>query len=112
MLKLNVSPAVVTGRLHLLSIFFAFLAVLSTGGSTAALLVTFLPRATAPPPPLPPPLMVTGGCASRSSILDNVEYVAVGYTFSGAPYFRDASASYYLYWDPDCNGFGDLGRGH
>ena len=53
MLKLNASPAVVTGRLHLLGIFFASLAVLSTGGSTAALLVKFLPRATAVPPSPP-----------------------------------------------------------
>ncbi|EOD35195.1 hypothetical protein EMIHUDRAFT_227748 [Emiliania huxleyi CCMP1516] len=110
MQKSKLSTAVATGRLHLLSSFFAFLAVLSTGGSTAALLVKVLPRATAPPPPLPPPLMITGGCASRSSALDNVEYVAVGYTFSGAPYFREASSSYYIYWDPDCSGTDSTAR--
>ena len=51
------SPAVGTGRLHLLSIFFAFLAVLSTGGATAAL-VKFLPIigiTTVAPLPLPGP---------------------------------------------------------
>ncbi|EOD19325.1 hypothetical protein EMIHUDRAFT_118001 [Emiliania huxleyi CCMP1516] len=103
MQKSKLCTAVAAGRLHLLSSFFAFLAVLSTGGSTA-LLVKLLPQATAPPSPLPPPLVIAGGCAPQSSALDNVEYVAVGYTFSGAPYFRDASSSYYIYWDPDCDG--------
>ncbi|EOD29606.1 hypothetical protein EMIHUDRAFT_113645 [Emiliania huxleyi CCMP1516] len=63
-----------------------------------------------PPQPLPPPLMFTGGCALRSSALDNVEYVAVGYTYSGAPYFRDTSSSYYIYWDPTCNDTGSTAR--
>ena len=66
------------------------------------------PAATAAPAlpplqPLPPPFLVTGGCASASSVLDNVEYVAVGYTASQAPYYRDASSSYYIYWDPSCD---------
>ncbi|EOD11539.1 hypothetical protein EMIHUDRAFT_214352 [Emiliania huxleyi CCMP1516] len=74
MQKSKLSTAIATGRLHLLSSFFAFLAVLSTGGSTALL------------------------------------YVAVGYTFSGAPYFRDASSSHYIYWDPACSGTGSTAR--
>ena len=39
-----------------------------------------------------------------------VEYVEAGYypgTTEGAPYYRDASSSYYIYWAPDC----DSGRG-
>ncbi|EOD33070.1 hypothetical protein EMIHUDRAFT_455896 [Emiliania huxleyi CCMP1516] len=38
--------------------------------------------------------------------LENVEYVAVGYTATGAPYFRDTSSLYYVYWDPVCNSNG------
>ena len=56
--------------------------------------------------PTPAPLVITGGCASQSNALDNVEYVAAGYTFSGAPYYRASSSSSYIYWDPDCNSNG------
>ena len=56
------------------------------------------------------PFVITGGCASLSAVLDGVEYTAAGYTASGAPYYRDSSLSYYIYWDPDCNGAGEPAR--
>ena len=57
-------------------------------------------------PSLPPPFVLTGGrssCAYQSA-LNNVDYVATGFTASGAPYYRDSSASFYIYWDPSCDG--------
>ena len=56
--------------------------------------------------PPPPPFVICGGCSSRGSALDNVEYLAAGFTASGAPYYRDSTSSYYVYWDhPDwCDG--------
>ena len=34
-----------------------------------------------------------------------MEYEPVGVTASGAPYYRDSTSSYYVYWDhPDCDG--------
>uniref|UniRef100_A0A0D3IP50 Right handed beta helix domain-containing protein n=2 Tax=Emiliania huxleyi TaxID=2903 RepID=A0A0D3IP50_EMIH1 len=45
-------------------------------------------------------LTVASGSEERKSFV----YVAVGYTFSGAPYYRAPSSSKYIYWDPDCNG--------
>ena len=49
--------------------------------------------------------MITGGCSSQSSALNNVEYEVAGYTASGAPYYS-GPGSYYIYWDPDCDGSG------
>ncbi|EOD08755.1 hypothetical protein EMIHUDRAFT_459945, partial [Emiliania huxleyi CCMP1516] len=48
-----------------------------------------------------------GLTVASGAALDNVEYVAAGYTASGAPYYRASTSSFsYLYWDPDCNGNG------
>ena len=48
--------------------------------------------------------VIRGGSCSRSGALDYVDYIAAGYTASGAPYYRDVSSSHYVYWDPDCDG--------
>ena len=59
------------------------------------------------------PFVITGGCSTQPDVLDGldgVEYAAAGYTASGAPYYRDSSLSYYIYWDPDCNGAGEPAR--
>lgn len=64
------------------------------------------PPPSPPPPPLPSssPFVITGGCSFQSDALENVEYVAAGATASGAPYYRDTSFSYYIFWDPSCDG--------
>ena len=50
-------------------------------------------------------LVVAGGCAEQADALDGVAYLAMGFTASGAPYFRSSEEPYhYIYWDPDCNG--------
>ena len=57
-----------------------------------------------------PQAFVVSGGMCYSAALRNVEYVEAGYyprTTEGAPYYRDASSSYYIYWAPDC----DSGRG-
>ena len=70
------------------------------------------PPPLSPPPPSLPPLdtvpsiWFTGGCSSNgTSAVDNVEYVAGGYTASRALFYHDANASrkFYIYWDPDCS---------
>ncbi|EOD06344.1 hypothetical protein EMIHUDRAFT_219184 [Emiliania huxleyi CCMP1516] len=41
----------------------------------------------------------------QTGFLGGLEYLAAGFTASGAPYYRDASSSHYIYWDPSCNAF-------
>ena len=45
-------------------------------------------------------------CDAQHEALEGEEYVAAGYTASGAPYYRDSSSTYYVYWDPSCDGSG------
>ena len=58
-------------------------------------------------PPILPPLVITGGCSKQAAALDNVAYDRAGHTASGAPYYRSPDSSYYIYWDPSCDGGAD-----
>ena len=68
------------------------------------------PPSPAPPPPFPPPpvwgVAVAGGCNSASGSAAALNYAMQGTTASGAPYYKADGASYWLYWDPSCDGVG------
>ena len=52
----------------------------------------------------PSPFVLTGMCSDQ--LPSEGEYTAVGWTASGAPYFRQGAAGNYMFWDPDCSGAG------
>jgi len=72
------------------------------------------PSPPSPPPPPPPPVWdITvsdnQGCRSELGGTVGLTYVMQGTTATGAPYYKADGASFWLYWDPDCDG--DNGSG-
>lgn len=69
------------------------------------------PRAPPSPPPTPhaPLVTVAGGCNFETGDVRSggaLDYVLQGTTASGAPYYKAAEDSVWLYWDLDCYGKG------
>lgn len=58
---------------------------------------------------VPPAMRALGAVCSHQNFLDGMEFLHVGETVSGAPYYKAESAELYIFYDPDCKGSNDTG---